>query len=48
MSHDQVISVLEKFSELKQKESTQNRATYYLPNRFFREEMITTSEAEWK
>ena len=32
MSYEQVVSVLEEFSELKRKENTQNRATYYLPN----------------
>lgn len=31
MSHEQVISVLEEFLELKRKESTNQRTTYYYP-----------------
>jgi hypothetical protein len=40
MSYDQVVCVLEKFSELKRKESTQNRATYYFPNSPIRKQTV--------
>ena len=40
MSYDQVVSVLEEFSELKRKESTQNRATYYFPNSPIRRQTV--------
>ena len=39
-SYDQVVSILEEFSELKRKEITQNRATYYFPNSPIRRQTV--------
>lgn len=40
MSYESVVSVLQEFSELKRKESTQNRATYYLANSPIRKQNV--------